>query len=97
MSRATDDLMDLLHRATAQQLAEIIQKGIVVTDKEGNAVLDEDGEPLRNPAPAAYIAAAIKFLKDNDITADPSADRFSNLQSALSEVPDFDEDSEYVN
>lgn len=97
MSRAKDDLMDMLHRATAQQLADIIMKGIVVTDKEGQAILDDDGEPMRNPAPAAYIAAAIKFLKDNDITATGADGRFEALNNALDDVPDFDADSEYVN
>lgn len=93
MSRATDKLLDSLHQVTAQQLADTIRNGVIVTDKEGNAVIGMDGQPLRNPAPAAYIAAAIKFLKDNDITADPGAGRFDPLKNAIGDIPDFDEDS----
>lgn len=88
MSRATDDMMDLLHQLTAKQLADIIQNGIPVYNKETGA------EVGREPAPASYIAAAIKFLKDNDITADPSSKRFDPVKDALDGVPDFDADSE---
>jgi hypothetical protein len=82
---ATTAAMDELHRLTAEQLASIIQNGIDVYDKEGNNV-------GKTPAPAAYIAAAIKFLKDNDITADKGSDRFDDVQNALAGVPDFDDD-----
>jgi hypothetical protein len=86
MSRAKDDLMDQLHLITAQQLADIIRNGVEVLDKEGNAV--------RMPAPAAYIAAAIKFLKDNGITAEPDSDRMRGAAGALADLPTFDEDEE---
>lgn len=88
MSKATDDMLDMLHRITAEQLATIIKEGVEVVDKEGNVI--------RQPAPAAYIAAAIKFLKDNDITADPGADRLKHLGGAISDIPTFD-DGDYVN
>jgi len=87
-SKATMDMMDMLHRLTAQQLAEIIEKGIPVFNKETG---DEVG---REPAPASYIAAAIKFLKDNDVTADPGADRFDPLQDALKDLPTLDDDGQ---
>ncbi len=85
MSRATDDLMDKLHLITAKQLADILENGMPVYNKE-------TGEEIaREPAPASYIAAAIKFLKDNDITADPSADRFNPLEDALEGLPTLDD------
>lgn len=85
MSRATDDMLDTLHLITAEKLAQIIKDGVEVFDKEGNS----QGFA---PAPAAYIAAAIKFLKDNDITATLSSDRMKNLNKAVSQVPVFDDD-----
>ncbi|WP_422049741.1 hypothetical protein [Shimia sp.] len=91
--KATSDLMDQLHALTAQSLADIIQNGIPVFSKE-------TGEEVgREPAPASYIAAAIKFLKDNDITADPGADRFDPLEDALKDLPTLDDgdDNTYYN
>jgi len=90
MARAKDDLMDMLHSLTATKLADIIENGVPVFNAEG----EETG---RNPAPAPYISAAIKFLKDNDVTSEPDADRFNPLKDALEDVPEFDEDADYVN
>jgi hypothetical protein len=84
MSKATSDLMDALHGITAETLADIIKNGVQVLDKEGNVV--------NMPAPAAYIAAAIKFLKDNDITAETSSKRLTDVTDAISGLPDFDEE-----
>lgn len=84
MSRAKDDLMDQLHLITAETLADIIRNGVEVLDKEGNVV--------RQPAPAAYIAAAIKFLKDNGVTAEPDSDRLRGTAGAVADLPVFDED-----
>lgn len=83
MARAKDDLMDTLHLITAETLADIIRHGVTVVDKEGNQV--------KQPAPAAYIAAAIKFLKDNGVTAEPDSARMRDAAGALSELPDFDD------
>lgn len=83
-SRATNDLMDTLHRITAEELTDIIKKGIPVYNKETG---EETG---REPAPASYIAAAIKFLKDNDITSDPTSGRMDPVEEALQDVPTFE-------
>lgn len=83
-SKATLDMMDMLHALTAEKLADIIQNGLPVFNAEGEEV-------DRMPAPASYISAAIKFLKDNDITADPSADRFDALEDALTDLPTLDD------
>ncbi len=86
-SKATIDMMDRLHMLTAKQLADTIENGVTTYDKEGN-------ETGTMPAPASYIAAAIKFLKDNDITADASSDRFDPLQDALKDLPTLKDDGE---
>jgi hypothetical protein len=79
------DLMDTLHALTAEKLSDIIQNGLPVFNKETGE------EVAREPAPASYIAAAIKFLKDNDITADPGAGRFDPLKDALEGLPTLDD------
>ncbi len=87
MARAKEDLMDLLHATTAEQLSTILKDGIIMVDK--------DGVQVRIPAPASYIAAAIKFLKDNNITAEPGSPRFGDLKNAIGEIPVFDDDDEF--
>lgn len=86
MSRAKDDLMDSLHLITAKTLQDIIQNGV--------EIVTPAGEVVRQPAPAAYIAAAIKFLKDNGITADSSSPRMRDLNGSLGDIPAFDDDEE---
>ena len=88
MSSTLDNLLDQLHLITAETLTDIIRNGVDVFDKEGNSV-------GKAPAPAAYIAAAIKFLKDNDITADKGSARFNPLKDAVSNIPVFDDDEEF--
>ena len=67
--RATEELFDLLHGTVATELLEEIRAyrngerfHATKFDKEGNP-LDRDVAPL----PAALVAQAIKFLKDNGI------------------------------
>lgn len=59
MSRASDDLLDLLHGTIAEELLQEIKayKDGEYVDKEGNAL----------PIPASLLAQAIKFLKDNGV------------------------------
>jgi CTP:molybdopterin cytidylyltransferase MocA len=59
MSRATEDLLDMLHGSVANSFLEEIK-----AFKAGN-YLDKDGNPL--PIPAALLAQAAKFLKDNGV------------------------------
>lgn len=84
MSKATDDMMDTLHLLTAEKLADILRNGMETVNGAGDVV--------RVTAPAAYIAAAIKFLKDNNITANADSPRTGDLNNALSGLPSFDED-----
>lgn len=43
-------------------------------------------------APAAMVAVAVKFLKDNDITALPSSPRLQELANAAAGLPEFDDE-----
>lgn len=82
-NKATMDLMDQLHLLTAEKFAQIL--------KEGVAVQGADGEvKYVDPSPA-YISAAVKFLKDNDITVDLGSGRMDPLEEALEGIPDIDE------
>lgn len=83
MSEKTTDIFDELHKLTAKELVGILKYGIVNP---------ETGE--RIPAPASYFTAAIKFLKDNDITADKEAERLTAVADAVSDIPTFDEDED---
>lgn len=64
---ATEEALGALHATVAQTLTEVISNGQVVTDKEG--------EVMRVTPHAAYIGAAIAFLKNNNITASPSKNK----------------------
>lgn len=84
-STATQLALEELHKLTAEQLTAILTEGVPVINKETGEVVD------RVPASAAYFATAVKFLKDNDITADLSAPQMEGLVGAL---PTFDEDED---
>lgn len=60
---ATDEDLGGLHKAVAEGLTHIIQEGVVLR------VDEESGEVIKAPAPPAYFAASIAFLKNNNITA----------------------------
>lgn len=69
MSKATADDLGALHRAVSQ----------VLTKKIAAPLMDENGEPVPGTeglaATAAELSAAITFLKNNGVTADPSEDK----------------------
>lgn len=76
MTKASDDALGALHGAVAEALTDVIQNGVVVSVK--------DDQEVRVTAPAAYIGAAIAFLKNNNITADPSTNEgLNNLEKQL--------------
>ena len=79
MTKATEDDLSSLHGALARNLTEVIDKGIPLVTK------DADGEPVveKVPAPAAYFAAAITFLKNNNITAGKGNAELDALKLAL--------------
>ena len=76
MSKASEDALGALHAAVADQLSTIIKDGVKAVDKEGEVVTLAAGP--------AYFGAAIAFLKNNNITADPSVDEgLQDLQRTL--------------
>lgn len=93
MAKAKQLALEELHNLTALQLTAIITKGVPLVGKDGEVLTDPDtGEALRAPASAAYFATAIKFLKDNDITAQLAPD--SPMNGLVSALPTFDEDGD---
>ena len=93
MSKAKPLALEELHNLTAMQLTEIITKGVPLFTKDGEPVIDPDtGELMRSPASAAYFATAIKFLKDNNITAEFAPE--SPLAGLVESLPTFDDDEE---
>lgn len=84
MSKANEQKLGDLHGAVATVLtAQILHEAEETTfDDDGNEV--GTGE-MRYTAAPATIAAAIKFLKDNQITCDVETDEnMNNLREALS-------------
>ena len=79
---ALEEALGALHTLTAETLTNIIKNGVPIVNKETGKI---EGH---SPAPAPYIAAAIKFLKDNDITALPADN--SPLNDLVNQMPDFD-------
>ena len=83
MSKATESKLSNLHGAVAEALTEII------SHKEERKEFDELGEEIGtgemvHSAPPPLFAAAIKFLKDNNITCDiEQDDNMTNLQEQL--------------
>lgn len=69
MSKATEEKLSALHAAVADVLTAQVthQQEDVSFDADGNEV--SSGEMVYTASPAT-IAVAVKFLKDNSITAD---------------------------
>ena len=84
---ALEEALGALHTLTAETLTNIIKDGVPIVNKETGEV---EGYA---PAPAPYIAAAIKFLKDNDITALPADN--SPLNDLAKQMPDFDTEENF--
>ena len=78
---ALEEALGALHTLTAETLTKTLKEGIPIVNKETGEI---EGYA---PAPAPYIAAAIKFLKDNDITALPADN--SPLNDLVNTMPDF--------
>lgn len=79
---ALEEALGALHALTAEKLTQIIRDGVPIVNRETGEI---EGYA---PAPAPYIAAAIKFLKDNGIEALPADN--SPLQNLANSFPDFD-------
>lgn len=57
-----DKWSERLKAAMASQLLDIFENGMPVTDKDDKPVLNQEGQPIRVPPPAAFFNAAIKLL-----------------------------------
>lgn len=72
---ATDNALQELHAQIARSLTDAV-KPIETTDEHGNVAVI--------PPSAAHLAAAITFLKNNNITASPTSNKaLSDLSDAL--------------
>lgn len=82
-NKATEKRLSVLHGVVAEVLTAQLQHKEAETsfDEEGNCI--ETGEEVYSASPAT-IAAAIKFLKDNQITCDIETDEnMNNLRETL--------------
>jgi hypothetical protein len=73
---ATETKLGLLHEKVTEVLVEALEGDVIPAYTEVNPLTDEVTEvpERRLPPSAAIIAAATKFLKDNNITCAPSED-----------------------
>jgi hypothetical protein len=76
MAHATDKELGDLHGAVATTLARIVSEGVEVPTEEGTKTVT---------APASYLAVAVAFLKNNNVTAAQDNERISDLKSKLAE------------
>ena len=82
MSRATETALEKLHATIADGYASEIAK------YSQGAYVDKEGNPL--PIPAALLAGAARFLKDNRIDA-PEDDTTDPDDLLADELPSFEE------
>lgn len=83
MTKANENKLNQLHGVVAEVLTAQLKHMEAETtfDEEGNCV--ETGEEVYTASPAT-LAAAIKFLKDNQITCDIETDEnMNNLRETL--------------
>jgi hypothetical protein len=78
MSKATEDELGALHGAIARSLTTVITAGVEEVVGKG-----EDAVVVKGPASAAYFAAAITLLKNNNITAAQGNHALDALKQAL--------------
>jgi hypothetical protein len=94
MSRASADLMDLLHGLVASSLREELERAAEAAAQPQTILVE--GKEAPNPAYAPMnpqlIDKALKFLKDNCITAPASNKPASDLAGVLQDL-DLDEEA----
>lgn len=74
MSSATDEELGSLHGVVAKKLKTILEDGVTVQSGEGTAQIT---------AGAAYFAATIAFLKNNNVTAGKDNEAIKGLRDQL--------------
>lgn len=76
MSRATSDLLDMLHGLVAEGLRSELVRAMDARDEDGNPV----------PINPQLIDKALKFLKDNSVTAPLGNKPVSDLSATLADL-----------
>lgn len=83
MSRANADLMDMIHGLVASTLKDELVRAA--------AAIDENGDPV--PINPQLLDKALKFLKDNSITAPVGNKKVDDLAHTLGAL-DLDDEAE---
>lgn len=91
-TRATEEELSGVHAGLTEWCLSVM-KGTPLLDKDGCAVLKDDGQPWLVPPSPAYLNVVRQFLKDNKIEA--LAPKGSTLGD-LSDLPLFDDDQNVV-
>lgn len=84
MSRASSDLMDMIHGLVASGLKDELERAFALAS-------DEDPEK-RQPVNPQLIDKAMKFLKDNGIDAPKASPKVDALAGTLAKLTDLDLD-----
>lgn len=96
MSRASEDLLDLIHNLTATSLADELKRAAFAAAQPQFLGEDENGKPIKNPAYAALnpqlIDKARAFLKDNGVDTAEKSPRVDNLANQLHDL-DLDDEA----
>lgn len=66
---ATVEELGVIHSSLAQWCISIL-RGVPLLDKEGNAVLQKDGQPYMVAPSPAHLNIIRQFLKDNKIESE---------------------------
>lgn len=94
MSRASEDLLDLIHLLTATGLKDELERAATAAAQP--KTIEVEGEVRPNPAYAPInpqlIDKALKFLKDNGVDAPASSPRVDNLAHQLKDL-DLDDEA----
>lgn len=88
MSRASEDLLDLIHLLAATALKDELERAAVAAAQPKTIIVDGGEKP--NPAYSAVnpqlIDKALKFLKDNGVDAPAKSDRVSSIAQQLQDL-----------
>lgn len=94
-TRASEKELGLTHKEFAEW-CRLILKGVPLVDKEGHAVLKEDGQPWLVPPSPAHMNVIRQFLKDNSIEAAVIPGLGNSNYGDLSDLPTFDEEGNVI-
>lgn len=92
-TRASEKELGLTHSEFAAWCRRILQ-GVPLLDKEGRAVLKEDGQPWLVPPSPAHMNVIRQFLRDNGIEAVMAPPQ--GVRSDFSDLPTFDDEDGVV-